>query len=75
MLEDEKTYLTVDAVISSAYSFNGEKAQFLVNYNLYPVEITLEKECDVYLDSNLKTYKKGVKSTPIAPLTAIMIKI
>jgi hypothetical protein len=75
LLEDEKTYLTVDAVISSAYSFNGEKAQFLVNYNLYPVEITFEKECDVYLDNKLKTCKKGVKSMSIAPLTAIMIKI
>ncbi len=74
-LEDEKTYLTVDSVISSAYSFNGERAQFLVNYNLYPVEVTLEKECDVYLDSKLNVCEKGVKSVAIAPLTAIMIKI
>ena len=75
LLEDEKTYLTVDAVISSAYEFNGERAQFLVNYNLHPVEITLEKECDAYLDSELKVCKKGVKSMAIEPLTAIMIKL
>lgn len=75
LLEDEKTYLTVDSVICSAYEYNGKRAQFMVNYNLYPVEVDFEKECDVYLDDKMQAYKKGVRTITIPPLTAVMAKI
>ncbi len=75
LLEDGKTYLTVDSVITSAYENNDEKMQFLANYNLYPIEIILDKERDLYFDDRMTRCQKGVKSVVIEPLSIIAFKI
>ncbi|MBQ8726681.1 MAG: hypothetical protein IJY84_06250 [Clostridia bacterium] len=75
LLEDGKTYLTPNSVLTSAYSFGGERAQFLVNYNLAPMEVELESPCDAYFDVDLKICKKSVNRLIIEPLSVVMLKI
>ncbi len=74
LLEDQKTYLYADSVLTAAYAYNGEKMQFLVNYNNRPVLAEFDKAYEVYLDSNLKACSK-VESIIIAPLSVVMMKL
>ncbi|MBQ4053744.1 MAG: hypothetical protein IJD33_05340, partial [Clostridia bacterium] len=74
LLEDKKTYLVADSVLSSAYEYGGERVQFLVNYNLAPVDVALGKKCEVYFDSDLRILEKGADKITIAPLSVAMIK-
>lgn len=74
LLEDGKTYFVADAVVCAAYEFADRKAQFIVNYNFYPVEIELEKVCDVYFDSALSHCEKSKKTFTVAPLSVIMVE-
>ena len=75
LLEDGKTYLTPDCVLSAAYECNGKRAQFIVNYNLYPVDIAFDKQYDIYMDSDLKQCEKDVNKWTLAPLSVVMLKI
>ena len=75
MLEDHKTYLTTDAVLSAAYEYDGKAVQFIVNYNLTPVEISFDKKYDVYFDSSLQNVEKGRESVTIEPLSVIMLSL
>ncbi|MBQ7373730.1 MAG: hypothetical protein IJW64_04115 [Clostridia bacterium] len=75
LLEDGKTYLVEDSLLTQAYACGEEKAQFIVNYNLNPVDVEFDENFDVYFDSNLKTVKKDCKKLTVDPLSAIMIKI
>ena len=75
LLEDGKTYLQTDSVLSAAYAYRGERAQFLVNYNLKEIEVSFDKKYDVYLDSDLKTAKKGVDKITLQPLSVIMLQL
>ena len=75
LLEDHKTYLTTDAVLSAAYEYDGKAVQFIVNYNLTPVEISFDKKYDVYFDSSLQNVEKGRESVTIEPLSVIMLSL
>ena len=70
-----KTYFTPDSVLTSAYEYNGERVQFIVNYNLNEVSVSFDKECDLYLDSQLEKSIKSANNITIAPLSAVMIKL
>ena len=74
LLEDGKTYLKPDAALTAAYEYGGEKAQFVVNYNLYPVEVSWETACDVYSDCDFSNAQKGVNRFTLPPLSVIMLK-
>lgn len=74
LLEDQKTYLYADSVLTAAYEYNGEKVQFLVNYNNRPVLAKFNKTYDVYLDSSLKACSR-VESITLAPLSVVMMKL
>lgn len=74
LLEDNKTYLRPDSVVTTAYEYNGKRVQFLVNYNLHDAEVAFDKEYNVYLDSGLQTVKKA-KTFTLAPLSVAMIDL
>lgn len=74
-LADDEKCIHPDSVLTSAFEFGGKKAQFLVNYNLIPVEVELAKFCDVYFDENLRGCKKSVNKLIIEPLSVVMIEI
>ena len=74
LLEDGKTYLRPDVALTAAYEYGGEKVQFVVNYNLYPVEVSWETACDVYLDCDFSSVQKGVNRFALPPLSVIMLK-
>ncbi len=75
LLEDGKTYLKTDAVLSAAYESDGQRAQFLINYNLNAVEVELEKACDAYFDCALTVCQKETKTLTVPPLSVVMLKI
>lgn len=75
LLEDMKTYFTPDSVLTSAYEYNGERVQFIVNYNLNEVNVSFDKEYDLFLDSQLEKSIKSANNIAIAPLSAVMIKL
>ncbi len=65
----------VEKIMTSAYEYEGEKAQFIVNYNLIPVTVKLEKASDVYADYEKEEVSfKDIKELEIPPLSAVMIK-
>ena len=74
LLEDEKTYLVTDSVLTAQYEYRGERAQFLVNYNLRPISVDLDGEYDVYFDSELTCCEKGLTKLTLEPLSVVMLK-
>lgn len=65
----------VEKIMTSAYMYEGERAQFIVNYNLLPVTVVLEKQADVYVDYEKEEVSlEKVKEFTIPPLSAVMIK-
>ncbi len=75
LLEDGKTYLVENSLLTSAYRCGEETVQFIVNYNLTPVEVEFEEEFDVYCDYKLENVNRGVKRMVVEPLSVVMIKI
>ncbi len=75
LLEDEKTYLVTDCVLSSAYEYENNRVQFIVNYNLTAVEIEFNEKYDIYLDSDLKICQRSVDKITIQPLSVVMVKL
>lgn len=73
VIEDGST-LYVDEVLTSAYEFEGERAQFIVNYNLHPVTVKMPKRVNAYVDSSLGICLEGVETFEISALSAVMIK-
>ena len=70
------TYTFVaDEVLTAAYEYNGQKVQFIVNYNMRDVQIKLNKKVDVILDSHGKQTLSGVETFDIPPLNAVMIML
>ena len=66
--------LQVDEVLTSAYEFEGERAQFIANYNLVPMIVKLPKKATVYMDSLLESCLKDVDVLEIPALSAVMIQ-
>ena len=66
--------LQVDEVLTSAYEFEGERAQFIANYNLVPVRVKLPQKVTVYMDSLLESCLKAVDVLEIPALSAVMIQ-
>lgn len=64
-------YYYDDAVLTSAYSYSGTTMQFLINYDLKPIKVTLPEEKKVYLDP-FKQETKMLKEVEIPPLSAVM---
>ena len=60
--------------MTSAFTFDGEWAQFIVNYNAEEVTVTLEEEVNVYENALEEVAKASVRSFTIPPLSAVMIK-
>lgn len=75
VLDANGAYLVTDSVVTSAFAYQGKKVQFIVNYNLQPVDIAFGKAYNAYMDSDLTEVKKGVEKLTLAPLTAIMIEL
>ena len=65
----------VDEVLTAAYEYDGQKVQFIVNYNTHDVQITLPKKADVILNSEGTQTLVGIDRLNIKPLSAIMIKL
>ena len=64
----------VDSVLTVAYEYEGKRAQFLVNYNSYPVEVSLEREFDVYTDSDLQNCITDRTAITVSPLSVVMLR-
>jgi hypothetical protein len=73
-LEDNKTYLHPDSVVTTAYEYGGKRAQFIVNYNLHSVDIRFDKQYAIYVDSKLQTVVETNKLT-LSPLSVVMIDL
>ena len=74
LLEDNKTYLHSDSVVTTAYEYGGKRAQFIVNYNLHSVDIRFDKQYAIYVDSKLQTVVETNKLT-LSPLSVVMIDL
>ena len=68
------TFVT-DEVLTAAYEYDGQKVQFVVNYNTRGVQIKLSKKVDVILDSEGTQILTGIEALNMPPLTAVMIKL
>ena len=66
--------LQVPEVLTAAYEFEGERAQFIANYNLTPVTVKLPKKVTVYMDSLLENCVENVDILEIPALSAVMIQ-
>lgn len=64
----------VDEVLTSAYEFDGETAQFIANYNLNPVTVKLPRKVTAYMDSELKNPIEDVDVLEIPALSAVMLQ-
>ena len=74
LLEDGKTSLVVDSALTVAYEYEGKRAQFLVNYNLYPVEVVLDGNYDAYTDSDLQNCIADTAAITLSPLSVVMLR-
>lgn len=73
ILEDGLT-LEVEKFHTAAYEFEGEIAQFIVNYNLEPLTVRTKepvKVCFAYKDGN---FVENVREITIPALSAVMLK-
>ena len=73
ILENGST-LQVPEVLTAAYEFEGERAQFIANYNLTTVTVKLPKKVTVYMDSLLENCVENVDILEIPALSAVMIQ-
>ena len=64
-----------DEVLTAAYEYNGQKVQFVVNYNTRGVQIRLPKKVDVILDSIGMQSLTGIETLDMPPLSAVMMKL
>lgn len=64
----------VDEVLTSAYEYNGERLQFVVNYNSKPVTVTTEQPVTVYIDSDMEETIEAVFRFEIPALSAVAIR-
>ena len=64
-----------DEVLTAAYEYNGQKVQFVVNYNTRGVQIRLPKKLDVILDSIGMQSLMGIETLDMPPLSAVMMKL
>ncbi|MBQ7913456.1 MAG: hypothetical protein IJ308_06935 [Clostridia bacterium] len=74
-VEASGAYLTLDSVLSSAFTCEGKSAQFLVNYNQKPVCVSFDKKYDVYTDGNLQNCERGVNEITVEPLSVVMLDL
>ncbi|MBQ8308629.1 MAG: hypothetical protein IJX96_02220 [Clostridia bacterium] len=74
VLEDG-SILEVEKALYSAFEYEGEKRQFVVNYNLQPLQVKFEAAATVYETPDLSSVKAGLNEYQIPPLSAIMLKI
>ena len=74
LLEDHKTYLQTDSVVTTAFACGDKSVQFIVNYNLHEVEISFDGQYTVYKDSGLQTQETTQKLT-LKPLSVVMIDL
>lgn len=74
-LECSETPLEDDGVLSTAYAYKREKVQFLINYNLHPVDVAWEKEYDVYLDADLTSCVRKTNRITMEPLSVVMLDL
>lgn len=66
-INEDKSVLKVNSVLTSAFSDGKKTIQFLVNFNLEAKRITFQEEKEIYLDSKLKNHIK-TKEINIPPL-------
>lgn len=75
LLEDGHSKLVVDEVLTTAYELDGNKVQFVVNYNLQSVTVSLPSKVDVVTHFDGQNVNYGVDKITISPLSAVMIKL
>ena len=65
----------VDEVLTAAYEYDGQKVQFVVNYNTRFVNVSLPKKVDVVFNNESTQTLMGVDTFQISPLSAVMFKL
>lgn len=73
VLEDKST-LYVEKVLTSAFEYEGDVAQFAVNYNAAPITVTTEQSVDVYKNADMTDVDRGVCEFVIPAHSAVMLK-
>ena len=66
--------LSVPEVLTSAYVAEGRVVQFLVNYQLHEVTVTLPQPVGGYTDSDLTDYRAPTDTWTLAPLSVVMLE-
>lgn len=72
-VHEDRTILTTDAVLTSAFRYEDQTAQFLVNFTLENQTVEFEEEVDVYLNSSSNQTHKN-KTIKIKPLSVVVIR-
>ena len=73
LLEDD-LQLEVEKFHTAAYEFEGEFAQFIVNYNLEPLTVKMNEPVQVCTDYKQGGFTKKIKEFTIPALSAVMLK-
>ena len=66
--------LSVPEVLTSAYTAEGNTVQFIVNYQLHEVTVTLPRPVGGYIDSDLTDYRAPTDTWTLAPLSVVMLE-
>ena len=67
--------VTVDEVLTSAYEYDGRKLQFIANYNLHPVTVSLPKSVTLYKNPEMTDIEYEVGVIEIPALSAVAVEV
>lgn len=72
---DDGRKVVVDEVLTAAYEYGGRKLQFIANYNLHPVTVSLKRSVTVYKDPEMTEIERNMQSLEIPALSAVAIEV
>ncbi len=75
LMDEYGKKVTVDEVLTAAYEYDGRKLQFVANYNLHSVTVSVSKPVTVYKNATMSEMEKGVTSFAIPALSAFAIEV
>ncbi len=74
-IDDYGKKVVVDEALTSAYEYNGRKLQFIANYNLHPVTVSLGQSVTVYKNPEMTDIEYGVSVIEVPALSAVAIEV
>lgn len=67
--------VVVDEALTSAYEYSGRTLQFIANYNLHPVTVSLVQSVTVYKNPEMTDIEYGVSMIEVSALSAVAVEV